>query len=136
MNPEHKTCAAVCYVERYDGKILCVWNKRYGRWGWPGGKVEPNEIVEDAAIRELYEETGCRIYSVPELLFEGSHGESVESTRGSYVYVYRVEIDILFGPKEMEEGCAVTWFTRDEFLKWGIAPGFYKKFFEILDGKG
>lgn len=133
-DPNLRVCAAVCYVERYDGKLLCVWNKRYGRWGWPGGKVEEGETAPEAALRELREETGCG-GDLYELLFEGAHGESVESTRGSWVYVFRVEVDpVFFHPTEQEPGCAVTWLTREEFLKWGIAPTFYGRMFaEMLD---
>ena len=33
-----------------------------GKWGLPGGRIEPTDvIVEDAACRELYEETGIYI---------------------------------------------------------------------------
>jgi hypothetical protein len=63
-----------------------------------------------------------------ERIYEGPHGESVESTRGSWVHVFKVTAS--GEPREREEGCPVTWFTREEFLKWGLAPDFYRKMFE------
>ena len=45
-------------ITRNDGKILGVarFNDR-NEFGFPGGKLEPNETFLDAAIREVYEET-------------------------------------------------------------------------------
>lgn len=55
--------AAGVIVLRPDGKAL--WVRRSpdaedapGKWAWPGGKIEPGEKPQDAALRELYEETG------------------------------------------------------------------------------
>lgn len=31
-----------------------------GRWGFPGGKMEIGETIQEAAVRELSEETGVR----------------------------------------------------------------------------
>lgn len=55
--------AAGVMLFRANGDVL--WVKRRpdaedepGKWAWPGGKIDPGEKPQDAAIRELYEETG------------------------------------------------------------------------------
>lgn len=55
--------AAGVMLFRPNGDVL--WVKRRddcedepGKWAWPGGKIDSGEKPQDAAIRELYEETG------------------------------------------------------------------------------
>lgn len=42
------------------GEILVVHRPAYDDWSFPKGKLEPGEREEDAAIREVEEETGLR----------------------------------------------------------------------------
>ena len=44
-------------------EIVLVHRPRYGDWGLPKGKLDPGETVEEAALREVEEETGlvCRL---------------------------------------------------------------------------
>lgn len=54
--------AAIAIVP-HQGKVLLVRRANPpdpGRWGFPGGKIEPGESYMDAAIRELAEETTIR----------------------------------------------------------------------------
>lgn len=54
---------AGCLVEK-DGKLLMVQEakkKWYGMWNFPSGHVEDNETIKEAAIREVFEETGCKV---------------------------------------------------------------------------
>ena len=41
-------------------EILVVHRPAYGDWSFPKGKLEPGEREEDAAVREVEEETGLR----------------------------------------------------------------------------
>ena len=41
-------------------EILVVHRPRYDDWSLPKGKLEPGESFEDAAVREVEEETGIR----------------------------------------------------------------------------
>jgi 8-oxo-dGTP diphosphatase len=50
-----------------DGMVLLVHRPRYDDWTLPKGKLDPGESFEDAAVREVEEETGLRCRLVREL---------------------------------------------------------------------
>ena len=55
--------AAVTIISR-DGKVLLVRRANqpgYGLWSVPGGYVDRGEVVEEAAVREVREETGLEV---------------------------------------------------------------------------
>lgn len=54
--------AAFCFGF-YENKLVFAYNQRRGI-EIPGGHVEENEDVKEAAIRELYEETGAVIENI------------------------------------------------------------------------
>ena len=43
-----------------DGRMLLVHRPRYDDWTLPKGKLDPGESFEQAALREVQEETGLR----------------------------------------------------------------------------
>lgn len=48
-------------------QVLLVHRPRYGDWTFPKGKLEPGETDEQAALREVEEETSLRCELGPEL---------------------------------------------------------------------
>ncbi|MEO8392171.1 MAG: NUDIX domain-containing protein [Chloroflexota bacterium] len=44
-----------------EGRILLQKRADFRNWSLPGGRVEPGESVEAAAVREAFEETGLEV---------------------------------------------------------------------------
>ncbi|WYP25148.1 NUDIX domain-containing protein [Alkalihalobacillus sp. FSL W8-0930] len=54
----------VVYVFVYNkqsDQVLLVKNKNHPTWSLPGGRVEGNETLHEACVREVYEETGLSV---------------------------------------------------------------------------
>jgi 8-oxo-dGTP diphosphatase len=56
MEPEVRAAGGV--VQSEDGRIAVVHRPRYDDWSLPKGKLDPGEDYEEAALREVREETG------------------------------------------------------------------------------
>lgn len=50
----------------HERRVLLLWHRKLGMWLPPGGHIEPHELPDDAALREVLEETGVRARLVPE----------------------------------------------------------------------
>src|SRR5215210_5943213 len=50
----------------WEGKVLLQLHRKLGIWLPPGGHIERDELPDDAAVREVYEETGIRVELVGE----------------------------------------------------------------------
>src|SRR5438105_15287259 len=44
----------------HEGRVLLHYHRKLGKWLPPGGHIEDNEVPDDAALREVLEETGIR----------------------------------------------------------------------------
>jgi 8-oxo-dGTP diphosphatase len=62
-------------------EVLVVHRPRYDDWSLPKGKLHEGERWEDAALREVEEETGCRCRLLEELgvrRYQDRHGRPKE----------------------------------------------------------
>ena len=50
----------------WQGGVLLHKHKKLGHWFPPGGHVEPNELPDDAAVREVLEESGVPVALIGE----------------------------------------------------------------------
>jgi len=110
-------CGASIIVENEKGEILLQLRADSNCWGHPGGAVEINEVVEDAARRELFEETGIvadalelfDVFSGKELYHIYPHGDEVSNVDIVYIcrkYSGRAKADFA-------ESCDVRFFPLD-----------------------
>ena len=80
---EQRPVVATIAVLLKDDKVLLVRRSNppdAGRWGFPGGKIERGETIEEAALRELYEETNVianvhRVFNAVDVLDFNKRGE-------------------------------------------------------------
>lgn len=75
---------AVALVDEQD-QVLLVWRYRFvqGRWGWelPGGLVDEDEELGEAAVQELEEQTGYRAGQLEHLIAFQPVAEVVDGER-------------------------------------------------------
>ena len=45
----------------HEGKVLLHLHRKLGMWLPPGGHIEKDELPDDAAVREVLEETGIKV---------------------------------------------------------------------------
>lgn len=121
-SPAERPSAAVALVERWDGKVLCVWSKRLSRWTLPTGSGQD----ADAVKRVVRDQVGAEAL-VGQLAYEGVIGSKGAGQR-ALVFSCSVQGE----PRETEPGCPITWFTRGEFLLHGVIPDFYEKVFAAV----
>lgn len=87
-----------------DKSCLLLLELRARKWSWnfPGGKLEPNETPEQAAVRELQEETG--LLSIKNrLVYEGDFSYEDGTTWHGFYFLYVTkDFHIKPGPSVVE----------------------------------
>jgi 8-oxo-dGTP diphosphatase len=97
-------------------RVLLIRRKREpfaGSWAMPGGFVDENERLEDAARRELEEETGVQVAELEQLFTAGDPGRDPRGWTVSVVYLAQVNVaDVK--PEAADDAEEVSWFPLDD----------------------
>jgi 8-oxo-dGTP pyrophosphatase MutT (NUDIX family) len=107
-------------------RVVLVEHAEIGRWVTPGGAVEPEELPSEAALREMWEETGLRVeltrlvgvFGGPDYVVQYANGD-----RTSYAMIV-FEARIIGGSLRPDgvETSDVRFFTREEIEQGSWEP--------------
>lgn len=112
----------------HEGKVLLLLHKKLGIWLPPGGHLDQDELPDDAAVREVWEETGLRCELVgdrgvpvaePRQLIRPFGLHCVEIAPGhehiDFIYFARLKADTNSVPKSNSESHRIGWFSPSEW---------------------
>ncbi|THJ74938.1 NUDIX domain-containing protein [Candidatus Frankia alpina] len=95
------------------------WPPYTGMWALPGGHIDAGETAEDAARRELAEETGLH---AEDLTLVGVWADPGRDPRGRYAsWVYRTHLYDLPTPTAGDDAAAAEWVPAAAALAEGLA---------------
>lgn len=134
-------CASVFVIDPVELKILLVNHKKFDKWVQPGGHIEDGETPEEAALREVYEETGLKVNLIGKRFpreddFIRPLGiQKNRNKKGdlhidiTYLAIPTNRLDVVIN---QEENSDVRWFSRNELENIKVFPDIKITFDYIL----
>ncbi|ENJ1591336.1 NUDIX domain-containing protein [Vibrio parahaemolyticus] len=113
-------------LNRKNAEILLIKRFKEGRnyWVFPGGGVEPEELLEQAIVREVFEETSLRIDNYQEIFSVVNRG------RKEHFYLVNVQFFepklSLHSPERQTQSSSnryeLTWIKLNDLSKLDLVP--------------
>lgn len=116
-------CASVFIINPENKKILLIMHKKNHKWTQPGGHIDDDETPEEAALREVYEETGLKVTLLGERFPREDDFIRPLGIQRNRHNDGNMHIDIIYAAVpnndvnpviNAEEESAVRWFSREE----------------------
>lgn len=121
---EHKTYKYVVIFSRFQGKLMLSRHKSRDTWETQGGHIEPGETPEQAARRELWEESGAEEFSLTPVCGYLAADESSEAAGA----VFFAEISKMGNLPESEMAEVKLFPTLPENVTYpGITPLLFRR---------
>ncbi len=119
MSEKHFASGGVI-VKKEDGKLNVLLIKdSYGHWTWPKGHIEKEESSEEAALREVREETGLKTLEIIEEIDSQEYWYTLKRVKvHKIVHIYLIKAKsgekLKIQKEEIQEG---KWFLPEEATK-------------------
>lgn len=129
-------------IFRKDGPhtYFVVVKNPYDKWTFPKGKVEENETWQEAAVREIQEETGIKeaeiLGEIGEIKFTDKSGEEPIKKSVHFYLIKTNQIEITEKPIESAHIKEVKWMEKEEVLNslgYDNLADLFKKAIEEVD---
>lgn len=117
QKPEGPVSCAGAVVRDDEGRVLLVLRANEpsrGRWSLPGGRIEPGESAEQAAAREVREETGLDV-TVGALVCRADLGPYVVDDFAATVTGGALRAG--------DDALDARWFSVEEMRSLPLSPG-------------
>ncbi|MEK3805447.1 (deoxy)nucleoside triphosphate pyrophosphohydrolase [Bacillus sp. FSL H8-0547] len=118
MKKSLKVVAAI--IENEQNEILCALRSPKmaipNMWEFPGGKVEKDEDLSTALVREIDEELGCKIET------SGLFHEYTHEYDTFIITLLCLKAKVIEGTPVPSEHSALIWLKRENLLSLNWAP--------------
>jgi 8-oxo-dGTP diphosphatase len=117
--------SAVALIDR-SGHILLQRRPEKGvhggLWEFPGGKIEPGESPEAAAIREIFEELGLILAETDLVPLTFAGGAAAQGTGGGALVILLYTCRVWSGLPQSHSADALGWFAPDAIASLAMPP--------------
>lgn len=127
--------AAGGLVQNSKGEFLFIF--RYGKWDLPKGKLEQDEKIEDAAIREVSEETGITNIKLNDFISDAYHTYRIGNAtilKKTHWFKMRYDGNEPLIPQQSEDILLAKWVPRDQLDE--VLRNTYDTIREVLNRAG
>jgi 8-oxo-dGTP pyrophosphatase MutT (NUDIX family) len=128
QNGRHFTVAVFVVSE---GRVLLHFHRKLGMWLPPGGHIEPGELPDEAAVREVFEEAGIAIQLTGEkredvedpVQLRRPAGVQLENIGPGHQHIDLIYFAIPSGPTDVRPEFAadrVGWYAPEDWREMSV----------------
>ena len=119
MEGQQTSAGGIVIRRTPDGEKVLLIKDRFGYWTWPKGHLENDETPQEAALREIAEETGISNLAIIDEIGEQKYSCSSGTSKVlKTVHIFLMEASGSDAIKvQTEEISSAEWVSPDEAIK-------------------